>query len=693
MTIMGGLSLAFLAFTGTASAMIGYGIEMYKPNCAFACRNSMSSVMLSCSDMDMAGGHHGHGGAMPTSPECYAEDEPWLTSLAYCINETCDDTVAPWVLEKYWFDQCTGDKTGVQPKWTYQQSLEQLQNKSAPTKKIGDLGEHDILDSTMLYDDFLWESFRGTLWAFENAETHHSRMIITLITLTFATPILLSLVVRLPFMTGVMDKLKPRLIYPSLIGTYHTRPLPFNLGNSPTVGQALWIAGFAVVNVILTAVGYSLYTPNLYFETKEYQILCYVAARTGGLSFALAPLVVLFAGRNNILLWLTNWSHSTFMLLHRWVARFFTLHIILHSLLELVLYQKQGTLTENQSSPYWIWGIIGTIACSIMVVTATLYFRRLSYEIFLIIHIILAVFTIAGSWYHIEIRFERKWGYEYYMYATCAVWFFDRVLRVLRILKNGMRKAHVTQVADDIMRIDIPGLKWEAQPGRHTYAYFPTVNPLRPWENHPFSVIPTALLQSRGHSLGVVSSSQGSQHSSTAPDDIEKSGTSTVTSAPVVTSAAGISLFVRRSAGMTRALKAHASLTTLLDGPYPNNKPASVLKTDRLVLLAGGIGITGILPFLAHHHNVKLHWSVKQNTQGLVDTLGEVLNNVREKEISVGRFDLEGILAKEAQTGWGRIGVVVCGPGGMCDEVRSIVARKGREGKVVWELDVEAFSW
>lgn len=125
--------------------------------------------------MDMMGGGHSHGGAMPTSPECYAGDTPWLTTLAYCINSTCTDTVAPWVLERYWDEQCTGDKS-VQPQWTYQQSLEQLQNKSAPTKKIADLGEHDILNDTMLYDEETWESFRGTLWAFENAETNHSRM-------------------------------------------------------------------------------------------------------------------------------------------------------------------------------------------------------------------------------------------------------------------------------------------------------------------------------------------------------------------------------------------------------------------------------------------------------------------------------------------------------------------------------------
>jgi hypothetical protein len=43
--------------------------------------------------------------------------------------------------------------------------------------------------------------------------------------------------------------------------------------------------------------------------------------------------------------------------------------------------------------------------------------------------------------------------------------------------------------------------------------------------------------------------------------------------------------------------------------------------------------------------------------------------------------------------GWKRIRVVVCGPGGLCDGVRGVVSRRGREGRVVWELSVEAFSW
>jgi len=701
--LLGPASLVLLAFSGAVDALIGYGIPskcsvryfnkyrltiaVYNPNCAYACRSVFSSAMLACSGHDHGGGGHHGGGA--TTPECRAGDTPWLTSLAYCINATCTDDIAPWKLEKYWADECTGEKA-VWPKWSYHEALAQVEQ--APTEKLSEEDEMPVLNFTASYNEETWEFYRGTLKAFAEAETNHSKWCIILLVLSFGTPIFLSGLGYFPYMTGIIDKLKPRFIYPQLIGTYHVRALPFGLGNAPTMGHTIYIGMFIILNIVATAVGYPSYQPgNMYFASAWEETLGYVAARTGALAFALAPLVILFSGRNNILLWLTNWSHSTYMLLHRWVARVFTLQIILHSILEFMLYNRRGTVAAEQKELYWIWGIVATLACCIMVVISSLYFRRLSYEIFLIMHILLAIFVIVGSWYHIEYLFERKWGYEFWMYAACAVWFFDRVLRVGRVLKNGVRRSKVVQVCEDVVRIDVKDLRWDAQPGMHTYAYFPTLNPLRPWENHPFSIIPTALLRSRGHSLNATSS-RGSQHSGS---DIEKSGTvAAVTTSPQHTSASGISLYVRKSSGLTRSLATHTSLLTLLDGPYPNNHPSSVLNTDRLILIAGGIGITGALPFVAHHQNVKLFWSLKAGAQGLVDDMVGVLSGVREKEVSVGRrFDLAQVLEREEEIGWARIGVVVCGTGGMCDEVRSLVARKGKTGKVVWELDVEAFSW
>ena len=118
-------------------------------------------------------------------------------------------------------------------------------------------------------------------------------------------------------MTGILEKTKPYVVYAPIIGTYHVRPLPIFLGTVPTFGQSLYITLFIILNIVLTAVGYEAVVPHAWFADAYQEIMAYVMWRTGTLGFAILPLVILFSGRNNILLWLSNWSHSTFLLLHR----------------------------------------------------------------------------------------------------------------------------------------------------------------------------------------------------------------------------------------------------------------------------------------------------------------------------------------------------------------------------------------
>jgi len=56
------------------------------------------------------------------------------------------------------------------------------------------------------------------------------------------------------------------------------------------------------------------------------------------MSFANFPLLWLFGGRNNILMWATGWSFATFNIYHRHVARVATLQGVVHSLLYVVIY-------------------------------------------------------------------------------------------------------------------------------------------------------------------------------------------------------------------------------------------------------------------------------------------------------------------------------------------------------------------
>lgn len=493
----------------------------------------------------------------------------------------------------------------------------------------------------------------------------------------------------MPYMSGVLNKIKPYLVYPSIFGTYQVRPLPYLLGNAPTVGQSLYVTMFFILNLVLTAVNYESKQPHAWYATQRKEIQAYIFYRTGVLAFVSAPLVILFSSRNNILLWMTNWSHSSFLVLHRWVARIFALQVLLHSLLALPLYYPSEAKKE-----YWIWGAVATVAVMILVVASGLYVRAFVYEFFLIMHILLSVFVLVGCWYHIKLWIGLTWGYETWLYAACAVWFFDRLARMGRILKTGLHRAKVTDLGGSYVRIDVAGIRWGSEPGKHVYAYFPVLNPLRPWENHPFSILPTALLQPscRNLSSEVVSPTAGSDHT-----DVEKHDgfTEWVKTAPDSCPTVGLTLFIKKSTGMTKYLQAHDGLLTLLEGPYPNNSTKEVLRCDRLLLIGGGIGITGLLPWVANHWNVKLCWSVKETAKCLVEAVDSVLSGIAEKDVRIGsRLDVGKLLAEELDSGWRKVGVVVSGPGGLCDDVRAAVSAAGKKGtNTVFELEVEAYSW
>lgn len=504
----------------------------------------------------------------------------------------------------------------------------------------------------------------------------------------FGIPVILTWLGYVPYMSGVLNKIKPYLVYPSILGTYHVRPLPYLLGNAPTVGQSLYITLFFILNVVLTAVDYKSKQPHAWYATQGKEIQAYVFYRTGTLAFVLAPLILLFSSRNNILLWMTNWSHATFLLMHRWVARIFALQVLLHTLLALPLYYP-----AESKKQYWIWGAVATIAVMILVVASGLYVRAFVYEFFLTMHILLSVFVIVGCWYHIKFWIGLTWGYETWLYAACAVWFFDRLARLGRILKTGIRRAKVTDIGGGYVRVDIAGIRWGFEPGKHVYTYFPMLHPLRPWENHPFSILPTALFQpsSSRSSSEIANSTAGSDRT-----DMEKHSefTERVKSTPDSSPAVGLTLFIKKSTGMTQYLQAHDRLLTLVEGPYPNNATKEVLRCDRVLLIGGGIGITSLLPWVANHWNIKLYWSVKETAQCLVEAVDVVLSGIAEKDIRIGRrLDVGELLAKEVDCGWGKVGVVVSGPGGLCDDVRAAIVAAGKKGNTVFELEVEAYTW
>lgn len=103
------------------AGLIGYGQWWYDPQCCFACRAVIASAPLDCPDHggmdDMDGGMDMTSGS-PMAP-CVAQNDAFLSTLAYCINSTCPaENVPSWKIEKYWADEATGDPV-IPAKGTY----------------------------------------------------------------------------------------------------------------------------------------------------------------------------------------------------------------------------------------------------------------------------------------------------------------------------------------------------------------------------------------------------------------------------------------------------------------------------------------------------------------------------------------------------------------------------------------------
>jgi predicted ferric reductase len=537
-------------------------------------------------------------------------------------------------------------------------------------------------------------------------------------------PIALSFLRFLPLPPRLVSKFYAYFIEPPAFGKHHAVPI-LGLGLVPTRGQALFICYIIAINIILTAVGHKSLRPNSWYVLGQYEeITNYVANRAGMLSFANLPLLILYAGRNNILLWLTNWSHSTFLLLHRWIAIICMLQAVIHSAIWLHIHVAWGKdHNEVAAIPYWYWGIIGTLALVIITPLSVLPVRKRMYEFFHAAHIVLAIIAIVGCWYHIIYLYKRQWGYENWVIMAAVIWAFDWVLRGTRVVSRGYHRAYVTKIDDDYLRVDVPGVFCHG----HAYAYFPTLS-WRIWESHPFSVI--GISYKKGEPVSQEKAYKGIKKSSSS----DTSNTSDEQTNGLIPSrlAGGATFLVRVEKGVTSLLAKQQGNTRGVpifleaysgenESLAHQNHSLSSLEHSNTIFVAGGVGITNILPKIITGQTLhkglganKLYWGVRSGAENLVGAVQDFLvdsgvienkTSIRSEgsthlqwggidvHISVGeRLDLKTLLEAEIGSSKGGTTVVVCGPPAMADEVRMIVTSQGRHGSVT-KLVEESFIW
>ncbi|RCK55869.1 Ferric/cupric reductase transmembrane component 1 [Candida viswanathii] len=301
----------------------------------------------------------------------------------------------------------------------------------------------------------------------------------------------------------------------------------------------------------------------------------FIADRTGITVCYLIPLLILFGGRNNFMQWLTGWDFATFLMYHRWISRISVLLVIVHSIAFTVSDKASGRYNTRMKSNFMIWGTVGTIAGSFILFQAMLFFRRRFYEVFFVIHITLATLFVVGGWYHLD-----PMGYGNFMWASIAIWVFDRVVRIGRIILFGVPKAEVTIKANETLKIVIPKPKyWHPTPGGHAFIYF--IRPFQFWQSHPFTF---TVNESKDKIIFYSKIKNG--------------------------------ITQRIVKGLYNAPGQTGHIRVLVEGPYGGPSGAGK-RCDNLVFIAGGNGIPGIysecvdVAKRAKNQSIKLVWVVR----------------------------------------------------------------------------------
>jgi predicted ferric reductase len=298
-----------------------------------------------------------------------------------------------------------------------------------------------------------------------------------------------------------------------------------------------------------------------------------VGYRSGFIAICQIPLVVLLAGKRNIIGFLTGVGYERLTWLHRWVARTLLLTVVIHMgffVREWVMYDY--LTIKIQQDPLAIKGFIAGGILLWLVVSSVAPIRNLSYEIFVVQHIISWLGFLFAVYIHVPAE-NHIWSW-----LPLGFWVFDRVVRASYIFylnlgllhKNGTGliacRATFEPLDEGHTRVTIPNppINWKA--GQHMFLACHVVAPL---SSHPFTI---ASIPSDGKIEFVVRAKKG------ATKRFFKYAEKAYPSLPSNSSPRKIGRSI------------------LIDGPYATIRP--LRQFDSLVFLAGSTGATFTTPLM-----------------------------------------------------------------------------------------------
>ncbi|RYP60239.1 hypothetical protein DL769_008200 [Monosporascus sp. CRB-8-3] len=506
--------------------------------------------------------------------------------------------------------------------------------------------------------------------------------------------------------------LKKNLLYAPLFRKRHNREFQLssavNVGTLPTRFQFFFLLGYFALNVAFCVI-------NIPFFESYDDVARQVRNRSGTLATVNMIPLFLLAGRNNPLIGLLGISFDTFNLMHRWFGRIVALESVCH----VVAFwcgsaSRKGWAAAFKTSytvPYMLAGFISVCAFVAISFQAASIARHAYYEFFKIVHILLAIAAFVGLWYHLGMEGldAIKW-----LVPVIPIWGGDRFLRFARVVYhnfgNGGNKTVVEALPGNSVRVTVTMARpWTFRPGQHAYLYMPTISF---WQSHPFSV-----------AWSEEAESLSSEKLAMSRQDV------------LAMHKTSMSFIIRGRTGMTNTLYQRAATskegrmttTCWVEGPYGGEH--GMHSYGSVMLFAGGVGITHAVPhvrdLVAGYANgtvatrkLVLVWIIQspEHLEWIRPWMTEILAMEKRREVLrimlfisrprstkeihspsstvqmfPGRPNIETLLAMETEQQVGAMGVTVCGPGALSDEVRQAVRRRQNYQSI--DFIEEAFSW
>lgn len=334
--------------------------------------------------------------------------------------------------------------------------------------------------------------------------------------------------------------------------------------------------------------------------------------------------------------------------------------------------------------------------------------RHAYYEVFLHLHIALAVVAVVTVWIHLKTLRQQT-----ILLGVIICWAAERAMRVVLItrrnLGRGVTKAEVEALPGDALRVTLRVARpWTFRPGQHIYLYMPSIGL---WTSHPFSLA-----------------------WSEAEQDLSEKGLPMDRMDVLSMQKSSMSLIIRRRTGFTDSLWKKAENSpdgkfvsrAIVEGPYGSQNLESY---GHVMLFAAGVGITHAVPHVrslcASYANgtsatrrVVLVWVIQspEHLEWIRPWMTSILNMEKRRDVlkillfvtrprsnkeihspsaSVqmfpGRPEVGALISQEQSKQVGTMAVSVCGTGTLGDDVRRAVRERSEKTSI--DFMEESFSW